>query len=286
GVLYVSRKFIRRHRASVSLAGVLGIALIASTGVATLKWREASQQRDHAQASTERVAFIGDFMLEMLLLTADSNARGAPPILTEDAMQEIADRAAEGLAEDPNHMLPMLEGIGRFQTQSGYPEMGAQSVQRALDFAIEHHGTPSPEVIELRIRLHDLLWGHGLEGWKPQIQLADEESAQLFDDNDPRRLRVLQRSQGSIENLKHISAIYETLPDIDPSDRYHALFALSMHQRFSQTPSDQLETCRKLYEVAKANYPPEHTAIIDSMALYGDALTAYAPSEEPAELLR
>lgn len=285
GVLYVSRKFIRRHRASVSLAGVLGVALLVSMGVAALKWREASLERDRAWASTERVAFIGDFMLDMLLLTADSNARGAPPILTEDAMQAIADRAADGLADDPQHMLPMLEGIGRFQTQSGYAEMGTQSVRRALDFAVTHHGSPSPEVVELRLRLHDLLWGHGLDGWKEQIQLADSESAALFDDEDPRRLRVVQRSDGSIENLKRIIALYDTMPDIDPSDRYHALFALSMQQRFSPNPSDQLETCRKLYEVAQQYYPPEHNAIIDSMALYGDALTVYAPSEEAVVLL-
>ncbi|MFG0299127.1 MAG: protein kinase [Phycisphaerales bacterium JB047] len=285
-VLYVTRKFVRRHRASVSLAAVLGIALVASMGIAALKWREANRQRDQAHDSAERVAFIGDFLLEMLLLAADNNVRGAPTLLTEEAMQEIADRAKEGLRDDPDRMLPMLEGIARFQAQSGYSNAGADTMRSALDFAIQHHGSPSPEVVSLRTRLYDLLWGHGLEGAKEQIALADEESAQLFDDNDPRRLRVLQRSQSSIEDLERIIAIYESTPGIDPSDLYQALLSLCMRQRFSQTPSDQLDTARRLYEVAKATYPPKHSAMIDSMMIYGEAMTLYAPSEEAAELLK
>ena len=286
GVVYLTGKFVRRHRASVSLAGVLSIALIVSMGVAALKWREAGRQRDRARASSERVAFIGDFLLDMLLLTADSNARGAPTLLTQEDMQEIADRAAEGLDDDPQRMLSMLAGIGQFQAQSGYPRAGTDTLRKALGFAIEYHGIPSPEVVDLRLRLHDLLWGHGLGGTKEQITLADQESAELFGDDDPRRLRVLQRSQGSIENLQRIVSVYETMPDIDPSDHYNALFALSMQQRFSQTPGDQLGTTRKLYEVARAHYPPKHSAVIDSMALYGEAMSTYAPSEEAATLLK
>lgn len=286
GVVYLTRKFVRRHRASVSLAGVLGIALLVTIGVAAIKWREASIERDKAQASTNRVAFIGDFLLEMLLLTADHNSRGAPPILSQSAMQGIADRAKAGLADDPDHMLPMLIGIGRFQTQSGYPDEGTQTLREALDFAIDHCGIPSEEVVELRVHLHDLLWGHGLDGFKEQIELADQESAQLYDENDPRRLRVRQRADDSIDNLKHIIALYEDMSDIEPSDRYHALFALNMKYRFSQHPEEQLEITRRLYEAARSYYPADHSSTIDSMALYGDALTAYAPSQEAIDLLK
>lgn len=285
-VVYVARKFVRRHRASVSLAGILGIALIAAMGVAALKWREASVERDRAQASTNRVAFIGDFLLEMLILSADHNTRGAPAILSESAMSDLADRARAGLADDPEHLLPMLVGIGRFQTQSGYPEQGTGTMRDALDFAIEYHGVPSEEVVDLRIHLHDLLWGHGLDGVEEQIRLADEESAQLFDDNDPRRLRVLQRADASIENLQRIIALYEEMDDVDHFEKYHALFALNMRQRFSQNPRDQLETLERLYELTLAHYPPDHSATIDTMALYGDALASYAPSQQAAEMLK
>jgi serine/threonine protein kinase len=286
GVVYLSKKFVSRHRASVSLAGVLGMALLVTMSVAILQWREASIERDKARSSSERVAFIGDFLMEMLLLSADADARGAAPILSQGEMQDIADRARDGLEDDPEHLLPLLVGIGRFQNQSGYPQMGADTVREALEFGIEYYGTPSDEVVELRLRLHDLLWGHGLEGWKEQIQLADSESAQLFGDNDPKRLRIVQRSQGSIENLKRIIGMYETMPDVDPRDHYHALFALGMLQRFSQTPRDQLETNRKLYEVAIASYPSDHSAVINAMAHYGDTLASYAPSEEAASILK
>ncbi len=286
GVLYVTRKFVRRHRASVSLAGVLGVALLVTMGVAAIKWREASIERDKAQASTNRVAFIGDFLLEMLLLSADHNARGAPPILTESAMKDIADRAKSGLADDPEHMLPMLVGIGRFQTQSGYAHEGTDTLREALGFAIKHHGIPSVEVVELRVHLHDELWGHGIDGFKEQIALADQESALLFKDNDPRRLRIRQRADDSIDNLNHILELYKDMDDVEPFDRYHALFALNMKYRFSQHPQEQLDITRRLYEVARSYYPADHSATIDAMALYGDAMSVYAPSQESIELLK
>ncbi len=156
----------------------------------------------------------------------------------------------------------------------------------ALGFAIEYHGVPSEEVVDLRIHLHDLLWGHGLDGVEEQIRLADEESAQLFDDNDPRRLRVLQRADASIENLQRIIALYEEMDDVDHFEKYPALFALNMRQRFSQNPRDQLETLKRLYELTLAHYPPDHSATIDTMALYGDALASYAPSQQAAEMLK
>lgn len=37
---------------------------------------------------------------------------------------------------------------------------------------------------------------------------------------------------------------------------------------------------------AQAHYPPDHGATIDSMSLYGDAMSVYAPSEEAVTLLR
>lgn len=285
-IVYITRKFVRRHRASVSLATVLCIALCVTIGIAALKWREANIARDRAQASTNRVAFIGDFLLEMLILSADHNTRGAPSILSESDMEELANRAKAGLADDPEHLLPMLASIGQFQTQSGYAETGTQTIRDAIDFAIQHHGLPSPTVIDLRVALHDALWGHGLPGHQEQIQLAAEEAATLFTENDRRRLRVLQRADDSIENLEKIIALYETMDDIENADRFHALFALNMKQRFSPNPERQLDTTRRLYEVAQEIYPPDHSATIDAMALYGDALSVFAPSEEAIDLLQ
>lgn len=285
GMPYLVRKFCKRHRATVAIAATLCVALVVTLGVAIQKWGEASRQRDQARSTSERVAFIGEFLLEMLLLTSDHNARGAPPAIADGTMQKIADRATDGLREDPEHMLAMLAGIGRFQAHAGQAEAGAATIRTALEFAIGHYGLPSPEVVQLRIALHDILWGHGLDGWKPQIELADAESEQLFASDDPRRLRVVQRARGSAENLQRIVDRYESLGSIDPGDHYHALFSLTMVHRFGPTPERQLETSKRLYEIAIGNYPPSHTHVIDAMAIYGDSLIAYDPGPLAEEIL-
>jgi len=285
GVLYVAKKFVRRHRASVSLAGVLGVALVAALAVAMIQWDQANAERDKAIASADRTAFIGDFLLDMLLLTVDANARGAPPAFTDGTMQSLADRAAEGLDEDPEHMIDMLDGIGRFQAQAGQTEAGAKNVERALAFAIDYYGIPSPKVVELRVHLYDLLNGHGLHGWKDQITLADQESAQIYTDDDPKRMRVTQRADTTIANLERIIAHYEQLDNIDPDDLYHAYQTYTMLLRFGPTPERQLESSARLYQIAREHYPPDNTAVIQAMALHGLAMTVYAPTEESEAFL-
>lgn len=285
GFWYVARKFVRRHRRFVALAGVLGIGLVISMGVAVTQWNNAAAQRDRAVASSQRVGFIGNFLLEVLLLTADADIRGAPPALTDGTLQKIADRAAEGVAEDPEHMIGMLEGIGRLQAQAGQADDGVLTVGRALAFAIGHYGVPSPEVVRIRVVLYDLLWGHGLDGWQEQIRLADRESAVLFGDDDPRRIRVLQRADGSVENLERILGQYELIGGVDPSDHYNALFSYTMRLRFGEHPERQLEASERLYEFARNHYPADHHAVIDAMALYGEVMGVYAPGEETIRLM-
>src|SRR5690606_28580727 len=108
----------------------------------------------------QRVAFIGEFLLNTLLLSADADVRGAPPAMTDETLQTIADRAADGLEQDPHNMLILLEGIGRIQAQYDAAPAGAATLNTALNFAIQEYGIPSAEVLGLRIRLHDLLRGH------------------------------------------------------------------------------------------------------------------------------
>ncbi|MEX0876263.1 MAG: serine/threonine-protein kinase, partial [Phycisphaerales bacterium] len=169
GFWYITRKFATRHRLPVSLAAGFLLALVATLIIAITGWSEASKQRDTAMANADRAAFIGDFLFETLLLTTDIDTRGTPPALTDGTIQAIAERAIEGLPEDPENMLRVLEGIARMQAQFQQAQDGATTLRHALDFAIGHYGIPSHEVIELRIHLHDLLWGHGLPGAREQI---------------------------------------------------------------------------------------------------------------------
>ena len=285
GVVYVARKFIRRHRASASIACVSLIALIAALWIAMSGWREASHQRNEAVSNAQRVAFIGEFLLNTLLLSADADVRGAPPTMTDGTLQTIADRAVDGLEQDPQNMLVLLEGIGRIQAQYDDAPAGAITLNQALAFAIKQYGVPSEEVIGMRVRLHDLLWGHGLDGWKEQIQAAMNEADLLYPQDDLRRLRVVQRADKSIASLEHIVSIYEVTPGVEPNDFYNALFSLSMQYRFSNQPERQIETTRSMYDLANQYFGPMNSATIDALSLHGESLASYQPSDAAATIL-
>lgn len=285
GVVYVTRKFIRRHRASASIACVSLLALVAAVWIAMSGWREASRQRDVAISSAQRVSFIGEFLLNTLLLNADSDVRGAPPTMTKEDLQSIADRATEGLEQDPHNMLALLEGIGRIQAHYDDAPAGAATLTTALDFAIREYGVPSEEVIGLRIRLHDLLRGHGLEGSKEQVQIAMKEADLLYQPDDLQRLRVVQRVEKSAAILEHIVSIYESTTGVEPNDLYDALFSLSMLYRFENQAQQQIETTHKLYETASQYFGPMNSATINALGLYGEALSIHQPSDRAIAVL-
>jgi len=286
GVSYVARKFFGRHRYGASLAMLSCISILAAFGIALLGWQEAKVQRDSAIVSSTRVAFIGEFLIDSLLMSTDVDVRGAPPAMSDGTLQKIADRAYQGLSEDPEHMLTLLTQIAKIQSRYGDTPAGVRTLRGALGFAIERYGIPSEQVVDLRVRLYDMLWAQGLTGSKDQILLASEEGKQLYLPDDPRMLRISQRTANTIESLEQIIERYENMDGIDPTDHYLALFALSMRYRFSQTPERQVDIDRRLYEIALQSFGPSSATAIDAMGNYGEVLAYYQPSEEAEQILR
>lgn len=284
-VWYTGRKFIARHRLPVTLVAGFGLALVVTLTVAIAGWGEANRQRDEAMASSERTAFISDFLLKTLTLTADVDARQAPPALSDGSIQTIADMALDGLEHDPENMLRIINGIVAVQAQFGDDLSAERTSRRALDFAISHYGTPSPEVIEQRVHLHDLLWGHGIDGWKEQISAAKTEAGALLEPDDPRRMRVEQRAPESTAELERIVALYEAQPGIvPPLDHRTALFSLSMRYRFGAQSDRQIAINKRLYEMSVEHFGPQSAPAVDALAMYAESLAAHSPSEEALAL--
>lgn len=282
---YLARKFVSRHRVGVALALSAAASLAIGLLIALAGQREARRQRDAAEASTQRVAFISNFLLDAMLSTWDPDALGRAPQAGELELETIASRVAGGLEEDPEIMLALLERVGRLQNKTGDPDAAVETLQAAVDFAAGDAGTPTERLIDLRVRLFDIMWNDAESDRFAVIDAALEDAARVYGPDDPRYLRVKQRKPGSTEELERIVLAYEHMPGVDVDDHYSALQALAMRYRFSEAPERQIDLNKRRYELATGHYGPDHSATIAALGEYGEALAAHAPSQEAVDLL-
>ncbi|MCW5550698.1 MAG: protein kinase [Verrucomicrobiae bacterium] len=131
GTVYRARKFARRHRMGVALAGSVTLALIAGLIVSLIGFREARQERDHAVAA-ETEAEKQQARAEQMALKEAVQRQRAEQLLRRMEIQQAqelfgSDKASEGLAnlallvrQNPKD-LALTEWLVNEMTQRSFP---------------------------------------------------------------------------------------------------------------------------------------------------------------------
>ena len=118
---YRAGKFLRRHRAGVSIAAVVAVALAGATAVA---WREkisATQQRDEAVYQAQRADAIRNFQTALISQIGVSRV----------SLRELLDRGVSALSRRPTSD-PRLAAALLLQFADRYGELEVRDVQRTL----------------------------------------------------------------------------------------------------------------------------------------------------------
>jgi len=118
---YRARKFLRRHRGSVMVGAVVGVALIAAVVVTWRQTLVARTQRDEALFQSRRAEAIGDFQ------TAIVSQIG----VTRRSLGELLDQNVALLARRPPRD-PRLHAALLLQLAERYGELERRDEQRAL----------------------------------------------------------------------------------------------------------------------------------------------------------
>jgi eukaryotic-like serine/threonine-protein kinase len=182
---YRVQKYVRRHRYTVTGAGVLVVLLVVFAVVQSIQSRRITRERDRADR-------IAEFMTG-IFKASDPNEK-----LGTITAQELLDKAAKdidtGLAKDPELQASMMHVIGRaYMYQGLYPR--AQSL-------FEHGIKVSSSAGEQENRetlntMHDLAWALLQQG-----HLAEAESLE-------RRLLDIQRHVLGTENVDTLATMSE-----------------------------------------------------------------------------
>jgi len=127
GAAYRIRKFVARHRAAVTAAALVAVALVAGIALATtglVRARraeaEAVRQRTAAEAETRKATAVSDFLKDMLA-SADPHNAGRD-VRVADVLKRAAEKADSAYAGEPALEAAVRDTIGTtFQSLGDLP---------------------------------------------------------------------------------------------------------------------------------------------------------------------
>jgi serine/threonine protein kinase len=144
---YRLRKYVRRHRVGVAVAGAF-LLLLASVAVSqAFQLRRTARERDRAERERDRAARITDFMTGMFKQSNPSEARG-----NTVTAREILDKASKeidaGLTNDPELQAQMMYVMADVYRDLGLYSHSQQLAQQALGIQERVLGPENPQTLK------------------------------------------------------------------------------------------------------------------------------------------
>jgi tetratricopeptide (TPR) repeat protein len=157
------RRWVRQHRAAVTVAAVLGLALATAVVGGFLAVRRqahiAEMERDRARTAAAEAEQVNAFLKEMLG-SADPRTSGR-----EVTVASVLDRAAERLEEQlggqPEVKSSLQLTLGQTYQGLGLLDPAERLVRAALEERLKRHGTDNGDVAQARVALAGVLLDRG-----------------------------------------------------------------------------------------------------------------------------
>lgn len=287
---YRLRKFVRRNRAAVGAAGLVALALLGGTGVAS--W-QATQARAEARRAEAAKAFVTG-----LFTDADPFATRSGSLNAEALLEQARQRLDEASIADPALRVELLEVLGRSLIGLGRFEPAESTLRQAVELARQRLGEDHLLTLRVRVAMASI---HRFRGRQTEMQAelaellpvlrARGESArtELF-------TALVNQSHAAIDSGRHADAraaaaealaLGEALFGERHPETANAALVLANAEVYAGTAETALDSMRRarerLMQVHGTQRP--HARVLDGRFGYGRALgTAGRYAEAVREL--
>jgi tetratricopeptide (TPR) repeat protein len=161
GAFYRTRKFVRRHRVGVALAGSITGALIIGLAVSLIGFAKARRERDRAVEAEMRRSQVAKFLEDMLQGVGPSVALGRDTTLLREILDKTAARVARDLKGQPEVEAELCYTLGEVYWEIGELEKAEKMHRRALALRQAALGNEHPDIARSLQRLGHVLWRRG-----------------------------------------------------------------------------------------------------------------------------
>jgi eukaryotic-like serine/threonine-protein kinase len=293
---YRLRKYIRRHRVAVSVAGGLVLLLVAFSLLQAVQLRRITRERDRANRERDRATRITDFMTGMFKVSGPSEARGNS-VTAREVLDKASQDIASGLVKDPEAQSQMMQVMATTYEELGLYARAHELAKHALDFRLGLLGPDDPKTLESMTQFAWILAreGHDYEAEKRERQ-ALESDRRILGPEDPLTLKAMdylaiilqhQGRYGEQENLER-QAIEIEIRRLGP-DNPQALRsmnnlgnALGLQGRYVEAEQQY----RKLLDVERRVLGADHPQTLSAMSNLGLVLLSQGRFAEAEPLYR
>ena len=150
---YLARKYIRRHRVGVVIAGAAALLLVGFAVAQTVQLRNTRRQRDRADRIT-------DFMTNMFKVSDPSESRGSTI-----TVREILDQSSHQIENsdnfDPTVRSQLMQVMAKTYEGLGLYGRAHDLAQRTLDSRRQSLGADDPKTLESMTQMAEILSREG-----------------------------------------------------------------------------------------------------------------------------
>lgn len=287
---YRFRKFVRRHRAGVTIGALVALAMvvaIAGLGIGLQRARKAEQRALEAEAAAVQEAEISqrvtEFMAEMFRFSTPADA-ASREMTARELLDAGAERVREGLADTPLVRASLMDTIGEVYTNLGEYEAAESLLMEALATREAELGPDHLDVAESANnvgvffaqtgRFADAMpmFQRALEIRESQLGPVHLEVAQSLS-NVAIAVRRLGNHEEAIPLAQRSLSIREELTGPNSKETSESLGNLANIYFEIGRYKEALEMYERGYQIDVSRYGPRHTNVGIALVNLGNAQT-------------
>jgi serine/threonine protein kinase len=315
GAGYRFRKYARKHRAALGMAGAVVALLVGATGVSfwqavratraetrAIKERdEKEEQRKRADEQAAIATAVNDFLQDGLLRQTDSSQQADRGFRPEPdlTVRTLLDRAAAGIGnrfhDRPVVAAAIRQTIGNAYLSIGAYEQGIQHLSAAKDLRTTHLGPDHPDTLST---LNDLGWAYREAGRTAEavrlLERLQEQRTQVLGPDHPDTLSTLQYLAGAYRVAGRITDAVQLLERLrqqrtqvlgpDHPDTLSTLHSLTLAYRSVGRTAEAIEILERLRESVTQRFGPDHPHTLITLRNLAEAYRFVGRSSEAIPL--
>jgi eukaryotic-like serine/threonine-protein kinase len=173
---YRFKKYVRRHRAAVTVASGAALLLLAFAVAQSFQLRHITQERDRANherdratRERDRATRITDFMTGMFKVSDPSEARGNS-VTAREILDKASNEIETGLAKDSEVQSQMAQVMASTYMNLGLYPRAHELAKRALDARMSLLGPDDPKTLESMAQFGRVLDHEGHEAEAEKLE--------------------------------------------------------------------------------------------------------------------
>jgi serine/threonine protein kinase len=272
---YRLRKYSRRHRVVVGVAGGLALLLAAFLFLQTVELRRITRERDRANRERDRATRITDFMANMFKVSDPSEARGNT-VTAREILDKASNDMGTGLAKDPEVQSQMLQVMARTYMDLGLYARAHELAKRSLDARLSLLGPEDPKTLESMAQIGWILdrEGRPAEAEKLTRQALDKERIVLGPEDlltlqTTDQLGVILEKQGQYEQEEKLErdsfAVLSGKLGPEHPETLRAMLNLADALEGEDRSAESEKLLRQLLEIERRVLGPDHAQTLATM---------------------